>query len=133
MNAPVIVMAGGVWDLCHRGHVNLLWRAKALGDLLVVGVVSDAGTKAYKGRFPAENQQLRIRRLERLGFVNVVLPQDGTDPTPLLERIRPDILVHGDDWPQLREGRETLHRLGIEWKLLPYTPGVSTSTLREAL
>jgi cytidyltransferase-like protein len=133
VKAPVIVMASGVWDVFHVGHINLLWRAKSFGDLLVVGVVSDIGTNAYKGRFPKEHEQVRIERIERLGFVDVALLQDGTDPSPLLERIRPDILVHGDDWSELRQGQDTVERLGIDWKLVPYTPGVSTSMLRRVV
>lgn len=129
---PCIVFVPGVFDLLHAGHINLLWRAKQLAPdvVLVVGVVSDHGTGAYKGRFPAENSQLRMQRVERLAFVDVVEMQQTTDPTPLLERFRPHKLVHGDDWERLREGHDTLERLGIEFVRLPYTPGVSTTMLR---
>jgi rfaE bifunctional protein nucleotidyltransferase chain/domain len=130
MRMPRVVMASGVFDLLHRGHINLLWRAKSLGDVLVVGVVSDAGTAAYKGRFPVEIFQQRKLAVEQLGFVDVVLYQQGTDPSSLLERIRPDILVHGDDWAHLKEGQATVERLGIDWVLLPYTEGISTTELR---
>lgn len=130
MNAPRIVFVPGVWDLLHAGHLNLLWRAKQLGDVLVVGVVSDTGTEAYKGRRPAQSERLRLQTVGRLGFVDVVELQATTDPTPLLERFRPAQLVHGSDWDRLREGHETLGRLGIEFVRLPYTPEVSTTLLR---
>lgn len=130
MRAPVIVYVPGCWDLIHAGHLNLLWRAKQLGDVLVVGVVSDAGILAYKHRAPAQNAQLRIRSVERLGFVDVVELQRTTDPTALLERFQPKKLVHGDDWTRLKEGHDTLERLGIEFVRLPYTPGLSTTLLR---
>jgi cytidyltransferase-like protein len=126
----VIVYVPGVFDLLHAGHLNLLWRARQLGDVLIVGVVSDNGTAAYKGRTPVQNAQLRMQAIGRLGFVDVVELQRTTDPTPLLERFRPAKLVHGDDWSALREGNETLERLGIEFVTLPYTPGVSTTLLR---
>jgi rfaE bifunctional protein nucleotidyltransferase chain/domain len=129
---PRVIYTAGVFDLLHRGHLNLLWQSRQLGDVLVVGVVSDAGCRDYKGRLPVENVYQRMRAIERLGFVDLVLLQPTTDPTPLLERVRPDVMVHGDDWPRLREGHETLGRLGIEWVLVPYTPGVSTTLLREA-
>ena len=129
-DAPVIVYVPGVWDLLHAGHINLLWRASMLGDVLIVGVVSDAGTHAYKARFPVENIEFRIRHLERLAWIHAVVPQATTDPTANLERFRPHVLVHGDDWASLREGQETLDRLGIEWISLPYTPDISTSKLR---
>lgn len=132
MNAPRVIFVPGVFDLLHRGHLNLLHRARAFGDVLVVGVVSDPGVLAYKGRAPVQNLQLRMQNIGRLSFVDVVERQESTDPTPLLERFRPDVLVHGDDWSRLREGHETLARLGVEFVTLPYTPEVSTTALRAA-
>lgn len=123
-------MASGVFDLLHRGHLNLLWRARQLGDMLLVGVVSDDGTKAYKEQFPQQMQWRRMAALQRLPCVNLVELQETTDPTPLLERWRPDVLVHGDDWDRLLVGQETVERLGVEWVLLPYTHGISTTSLR---
>jgi cytidyltransferase-like protein len=129
---PRVIYTAGVFDICHAGHLNFLWQSKRLGDILVVGVVSDHGCAAYKGLFPDRNQQQRIRDIERLGFVDVVVPQTGTDPSTNLERFRPDIMTHGDDWTELREGHETLTRLGVEWVTIPYTEGVSSTQLREA-
>jgi rfaE bifunctional protein nucleotidyltransferase chain/domain len=134
MSSPLrIVYTAGVFDLLHRGHLNLLARSRLLGDLLVVGVVSDAGARAYKGQMPVQSLPLRMDALLRLPLVDVVVPQPTTDPSALLERFRPDIMTHGDDWTELREGHETLERLGIEWRLIPYTPGISTTLLREAV
>jgi rfaE bifunctional protein nucleotidyltransferase chain/domain len=126
-----VIYTAGVWDLLHRGHLNMLWRSKELGDVLVVGVVSDAGTEAYKGRRPVQNVQQRMEAVRRLGFVDVVELQHGTDPSHNLIRFRPDVMTHGDDWDRLKEGHETIERLGIEFVTLPYTPDVSTSLLRE--
>lgn len=128
--APRVIMASGVFDLLHRGHINLLWRARQLGDVLMVGVVSDAGTEAYKGRRPVDPESARLANVQRLPFVSHAEIQHGTDPSALLERWRPDILVHGDDWSTLKAGQETVERLGIKWLLLPYTPEVSTTALR---
>ena len=130
---PRVIYTAGVFDLLHRGHVNMLWASKALGDVLVVGVVSDAGCFAYKHRRPVQNVQQRMRAVEALGFVDVVVLQHGTDPSENLVRFRPDAMTHGDDWERLREGHETLGRLGIAFRRLPYTPGVSTTLLREAM
>jgi glycerol-3-phosphate cytidylyltransferase len=110
----------------------LLWRARALCDVLVVGVLSDVGAKAYKDVWPAQNSEIRMRAVARLGFVDVVVPQTTTDPTDVLERFVPDMLIHGDDWDRLIEGHETIERLGVEWVLLPYTPNISSTKLREA-
>lgn len=130
---PRVVLASGVWSLLHRGHLNLLFRARQLGDVLVVGVVSDAGVADYKGRAPLDNVQKRMRAIEKLGFVDVVEYQLGTDPTPLVERFRPDVFVHGDDWARLREGHETLERLGVAFVTLPYTPEITTTMLRDEM
>lgn len=123
-------MTSGVFDLLHRGHLNLLWRSRQLGDVLIVGVVSDSGTFAYKQVFPVENVQQRINNLRRLGFVDVVVEQATTDPTPLLKRFLPDVYTHGSDWSRLKEGHETIDHLGIEWVLLPYTEGITSTILR---
>lgn len=128
-----IIYTAGVFDLLHRGHINLLWRSKQLGDVLVVGVVSDSGCMAYKGRSPVENAQLRERNVLRLGFVDVVVSQRTTDPTEHLERFQPSVMTHGDDWERLIQGHETIDRLGIEFVRLPYTPGISSTELRQRM
>jgi glycerol-3-phosphate cytidylyltransferase len=128
-----IVYCPGVWDLCHIGHLNILNASKALGDLLVVGVVSDDGAEAYKFRRPVHDEQTRLAVIRALRMVDFAVLQPTTDPTPVLEVIRPHVLTHGSDWEQLREGQETLERLGIEFTLLPYTWGTSSSELIETL
>ena len=132
MPHPRVIYTAGVFDLLHRGHLNFLWQAKQLGDILVVGVVSDSGCFNYKGVFPADTQPLRMRNVARLDCVDMVVHQQTTDPTPVLERIRPDVMTHADDWDRLRKGHDTLERLGIEWVLIPYTEGISSTELREA-
>lgn len=127
----MVVYTAGVFDLLHGGHLNLLWRTKALGDILVVGVVSDDGTEAYKGVRPFEDEQTRVHRLECVPWIDVVALQDGTDPSDNLRRYRPDIMTHADDWNRLKEGHETLAEVGTDWVLLPYTEGVSSTQLRE--
>jgi len=125
-----VVYTAGVWDLLHRGHLNLLWESKQLGDILVVGVVSDAGCNAYKGFFPAQHSQHRMRAIENFGCVDVVELQATTDPTPLLERFRPDVFTHADgdgDWTELRE---RVRAMGAEYVNLSYTPGISSTAIR---
>ena len=128
MNPPVITYTAGCWDLLHRGHLNFLWQSKQLGDILVVGVVQDA---SYKGVETAQPAFARRAAIARIPWVDVVVSQAGTDPTEVLERIRPDIMTHADDWTRLKEGHETLERLGIEWVLIPYTEGISSTELRQ--
>jgi hypothetical protein len=70
--------------------------------------------------------------------VDLAVVQPGTDPTPALVRLDsvgacPAVMTHGDDWEVLREGQETLEALGIEWKLIPYTDGISSTELRDGI
>lgn len=116
----------GVFDLLHVGHLNLLQRAADQVDHLIVGVVSDEGTAAYKRR-PVHDEQTRLAVVRALRMVDEAQLQATTDPTPELEGLRPHVLFHGDDWAELKEGQATLARLGIEFVLLPYTRGVSSS------
>lgn len=124
------IYTAGVWDLIHTGHLNILRKSKALGDTLIVGVVSDDGTEAYKGRPPIQNQTTRKAVVEALDCVDFAVIQPTTDPSPILEAIQPDVMTHGDDWDRLKLGQETVERLGIEWVLIPYTPEISTTQLR---
>lgn len=128
--SPRVIFVPGVFDLLHRGHLNILRASRALGDVLVVGVVSDDGAAAYKRR-PVQDEQSRLEIVKALRMVDAAYIQPTTDPTPLLESIRPrpSILVHGSDWDRLREGHATLARLGIRFVRLPYTEGISTGHL----
>lgn len=125
-----VIYTAGVFDLLHPGHVRLLERSRALGDALVVGVVGDAGCEAYKGKRPVQTEAERLEVVRGLRCVTLAVLQPTTDPTPVLEVLRPDAMTHGDDWHELRQGQATLDRLGIEWVLLPYTPGVSSTAIR---
>jgi len=130
MKKPTVVYTAGVWDLFHRGHLNILWQSRKLGDILVVGVVSDWGVVAYKDREPIDNIWERMRTIQELPWVDLVMQQETTDPSDNLRRMMPDVFTHGSDWERLREGHETLEGLGIEYVSIPYTPGISTTILR---
>lgn len=131
--APYVVQTAGVWDTLHAGHLAFLYRARQLGDLLVIGVVTDEGTAAYKGRKPVQPEGIRLAKVKALGLAHVVELQDTTDPTPLLERYRPNVFVHADgqgSWSLLRERVEAA---GVQYLNLPYTDGISSSQLRERI
>ena len=121
-----IVYTAGVWDLLHRGHLNILDRSKELGDILIVGVLTDDGAAAYK-RKPIQDQETRMQVIRSLYCVDLAIFQPDTDPTPQLEIIRPHIFTHGNDWQKLIRGQETIERLGIEFVLIQYTDGISTT------
>jgi glycerol-3-phosphate cytidylyltransferase len=128
-----IVYTAGVFDLFHPAHILALKRSRSLGDVLVVGVVTDEGCIAYKGKYPLLGLSHRLAQVQACRYVDFAIPQMSTDPTRELEVIRPDIFTHGDDWEHLKKGKETLERLGIEFVRFPYTKGVSSTLIRERI
>jgi len=131
-----IVYTAGVFDLFHRGHVEILEESRLLGDLLFVGVVSDDGTEAYKHRRPIFREDERMEIVGAMRCVDRVFLQAGTDPSSVLlhlagAHMAPQIMTHGDDWTELLEGNGTLRDLGIEFRLIPRTRGRFTSHIIE--
>ena len=120
-----VVLAHGVFDLMHVGHLNHLLDARAFGDYLVVSVVPD---KYATKRTPIYSEAARIRLLESLRCVDRALLCDAPGPELVIERIRPDVYVRGDDYRGRRMPEsELLERLGIP---VLYTQAPSDSTGR---
>jgi rfaE bifunctional protein nucleotidyltransferase chain/domain len=122
-----VVWAGGCFDVLHPGHVALLRAARALGDVLVVGVNSDDGVRRLKGPGrPLVPQAGRVATLEALACVNYVVVFDGDTPEEEVRQLRPAVLVKGDDY----EGRpipEAAYAGRVV--LLPRQGGYSTTVL----
>jgi D-beta-D-heptose 7-phosphate kinase/D-beta-D-heptose 1-phosphate adenosyltransferase len=94
-----IVFTNGVFDLLHVGHVRYLQEAKALGDILVVGVNADASVKRLKGPTrPVQIEQDRAEILAALGAVDFTVIFTEDTPLNLIHAVKPDILVKGGDW-----------------------------------
>lgn len=131
MPRPVTVFTNGCFDLLHPGHVDLLERARALGDRLVVGLNSDASVRRLKGEHkPYVNQDDRRRMLLALRSVDEVIIFDEETPLELIKRIEPDVLVKGGDWPVERiVGALEVQARGGRVLSLPLKPGYSTTGL----
>jgi rfaE bifunctional protein nucleotidyltransferase chain/domain len=130
-----IVFTAGVWDILHVGHLNLLRRAKALGETLVVGVLTDEAAGRYKPR-PVMPFEQRLEIIRSLRMVDDVVRVDDTNATPVLEQLRPDILVHGSDIdhkPGWEIGQTWMRENGRQFVVLPYTEGVSSTGLKTAV
>jgi rfaE bifunctional protein nucleotidyltransferase chain/domain len=125
------VFTNGCFDLLHPGHVDLLERARALGDELVVGLNSDASVRALKGPHkPYVNEADRRRMLLALWCVDEVEIFDDATPIRLIHRYRPHVLVKGGDWPVAQiVGADFVATYGGEVHSLPLLPGYSTSTV----
>jgi glycerol-3-phosphate cytidylyltransferase len=131
----LVVFTAGVWDILHIGHLNLLSRAKALGDLLMVGVLTDEAAERYKPR-PVMPFEQRIEIVKALRMVDAVFPVHDTNATSLLAELEPDILVHGSDIshkPGWEIGQTWMRENGREFVVLPYTEGVSSTRLKDAV
>ncbi|MGO9013474.1 MAG: D-glycero-beta-D-manno-heptose 1-phosphate adenylyltransferase [Dissulfurispiraceae bacterium] len=121
-----IVFTNGCFDLLHIGHIRYLTEAKKLGDILIVGLNSDASVRRLKPQRPINEESQRaevIASLEMVDFVTL-FPEDT--PYELIKSIRPDVLVKGGDWK-----KEDIVGSDIvaETHSLPYLPGVSTSAI----
>lgn len=95
-----IVFTNGIFDIVHKGHIDLLKFAKAQGDWLVVGLNSDRSARALKGPDrPWNREKDRKEFLERLHFVDKVVVFDELNTAAVVRKVKPDIVVKGKEWP----------------------------------
>jgi rfaE bifunctional protein nucleotidyltransferase chain/domain len=130
-----LVLTNGCFDLLHVGHVRYLQAARALGDLLVVGLNSDASVRAIKGPDrPLVPQHERAEVLAALACVDGVVVFDEPTAETLVAALRPDIYVKGSDYSEatLPEAR-IVRAYGGVVQLVPVIPGVSTTALVERI
>lgn len=126
-----IVTTNGVFDVLHIGHVRYLQQARALGDLLVVGINTDDCTRRLKGENrPFVPEAERAEMLLALRCVDYVALFDEPTPMQLLEALRPDIHTKGGDYDveQMPE-TQIVRRYGGEVVILPFVEGHSTTSL----
>ena len=126
-----LVFTNGCFDVLHRGHVEYLHQAKALGDILVVGVNTDNSVERLKGPGrPVVPQDDRALVLAGLESVDVVTLFHEDTPRTLISLLLPDVLVKGGDYDLDQVvGREEVEGAGGEVKLIPFIPGRSTTDL----
>ena len=124
-----IVFTNGCFDVLHKGHVQYLRFCKDQGDIVVVGLNSDASVKAIKGPERPINGQLdRAAVLEALESVSYITIFDAPTPIELIEAVRPDILVKGEDWAKKGVvGREFVESYGGKVVLAPLVHGRSST------
>jgi D-beta-D-heptose 7-phosphate kinase/D-beta-D-heptose 1-phosphate adenosyltransferase len=127
----VVVFTNGVFDLLHPGHVRYLQQARALGDVLAVGLNSDASVRRNKGpQRPIIPEAERAEILAALDCVDLVTCFDEDTPAAIIEACHPDILVKGADWPADQiVGRDTVEARGGRVVRVPVEPGHSTSAI----
>lgn len=126
-----IVFTNGCFDILHLGHVDYLEKAAALGDVLMLGVNTDASIQKLKGSSrPIQNEASRFRVLAALQVVDFVLPFSEDTPENLIQKIIPDVLVKGDDYvAENIVGYEVVTRNGGQVLTVPLVTGYSTSAV----
>ena len=130
-----IVFTNGCFDILHVGHVEYLSKAKALGDILVIGLNSDSSVKNIKesGR-PINKERDRAKVLASLYFVDYVTLFADATPEELIKELRPDVLVKGGDW-KIDDivGSRFVRSYGGKVKRIPFVKGYSTTALIEKI
>lgn len=135
-SGPVrVVFTNGCFDLLHLGHLRYLEEARDRGDMLIVGINSDASVRTIKGtQRPIQGEGERGELLAGLQCVDYVVVFDEPDPLALIELIQPDILVKGADWPADKiVGADVVLRKGGEVIRIPLTPRLSTTSIVERI
>lgn len=132
-----VVYVGMSADLIHTGHLNILNRAAELGSV-VVGVLTDEAIASYK-RLPYMNYEMRSEIVSNLKQVDEVIPQVTLDYSENLKALKPDFVVHGDDWKEgvQRDTRQkvldTISAWGGELVEIPYTAGISSTAINNVV
>lgn len=125
------VITYGTFDLLHYGHINLLRRAKSLGDYLIVGLSTDDFNNTEKNKESYFDYENRKSLLDAVKYVDLVIPEETWDQKVLdIQKYNVDIFVIGDDW----KGKfDYLEDFGIEVVYLPRTNEISTTKIKKDL
>lgn len=126
-----VVFTNGCFDIVHLGHIDYLEKARALGDRLVLGLNTDASVSRIKGPLrPVVDETARARLMAALQFVDLVTLFDEPTPLELIEAVRPDILVKGNDYSIATiVGADFVLANGGSVETIALVPGYSTSLL----
>ena len=136
MKGDRIVFTNGFFDILHRGHVEYLQEAAALGDRLIIGLNSDASVRRLgkAADRPLNDEQSRAKVLSALRLVDAVVIFDQDTPLELIQAIAPEVLVKGGDWKEDRiVGAEVVKARGGEVRSLKLVDGFSTTALIEKI
>jgi D-glycero-beta-D-manno-heptose 1-phosphate adenylyltransferase len=130
-----IVFTNGCFDILHLGHIDYLSKAADLGNILIIGVNTDASVSRIKGpQRPLQDQESRSVILASLKFVDAVVLFDEDTPYKLIRQIQPDILVKGADYkPEDIVGYDIVMAKGGKVITLDFLPGYSTSGIEKKI
>lgn len=124
-----VVYTSGTFDMLHINHLKMIEYARALGDILIVGVNTDELVAGYKSQ-PIIPFEERIALMKAIKGPDIVIPQRSLDHTDKVSKLNFDIFVVGDDWT----GKyDYLKDLGVKVFYFPYGEGVSSSSLKKKI
>jgi rfaE bifunctional protein nucleotidyltransferase chain/domain len=126
-----IVFTNGCFDILHRGHIDYLSKARAKGNVLIIGLNTDASVSRIKGaERPLQDEYSRALLLASLGFVDTVVLFDEDTPFELIKQVKPDVLVKGADYkPEDIVGYDIVTESGGRVETIDFLPGFSTSSI----
>tara|TARA_B100000029_G_scaffold172856_1_gene169245 strand:+ start:149 stop:610 length:462 start_codon:yes stop_codon:yes gene_type:complete len=126
----------GVFDYCHQGHINIIKKSIENCDKLVVAVVSDNFANKYKDQEIKYNENQRVSMIKDLDLGVEIVIVDNNEHQPIYEKYGVTHLFHGTDWEKEPYidfmGRESIENNEINVMMLPHTPNISSSKLRDA-
>jgi rfaE bifunctional protein nucleotidyltransferase chain/domain len=129
-----IVFTNGCFDILHSGHIDLLQKARQLGDALVVGINSDASVARLKGpKRPIIPEGERAELLDGLEMVDFVCSFDEDTPLQAILKIRPDVLIKGADWADNIVGQSEVESWNGKVIAVPLIPACSTTAIVERI
>ncbi|MGP1489464.1 MAG: adenylyltransferase/cytidyltransferase family protein [Treponema sp.] len=124
-----VVYTSGTFDMLHYNHIKMIEYARALGDLLIVGVNTDELVESYKSQ-PIIPFEERIALVKALKYPDIVIPQNSLDHTDKVDKLHFDVFVVGDDWV----GKyDYLQKEGVTVVYFPYGAGVSSTNLKQRI
>lgn len=133
-NLGVLVLAKGVYDLMHLGHVRSLWDARSLGDSLVVALASDKSVKARKGPArPVLSFEERSGIIRSLRMVDYLIEYNDVSPFDIIRTVRPDVLCVTHTRQLSESDVAALGEIGVEIRLLPRPQERSTTEIIERI
>jgi len=124
-----VVFTNGCFDILHRGHIEYLSQARDQGNVLIIGLNTDASVRRLKGEGrPVQDEMSRALTLASLRLVDAVTLFDEDTPFELIKTIQPDVLVKGGDYsPETIVGADIVKASGGEVVVIPLVEGYSTS------
>ncbi len=136
MDKKVIGYTTGVYDMFHVGHLNVIQRAKEQCDYLIVGVSTDELVQKEKNKTPVIPFEERVKIVSAIRYVDEVVAQHNKDKLAAWEKLSFNKMFVGSDWkdtPQWNHFEEQFAPLGVEIIYLPYTSGVSSTSLTNVI